>query len=281
MTDSIIRWFAEEWATALSNALFAMTGEQAETCAGPRVDSPPEGLGWQENLTIADGARVLVRLPEAVWKSVGERILQAAGIESVDDASSKDALLEVVRQSLSQVATKVGNRSGIEVEIKGGREVTSYSQGFQWQEVALAFGGALPPCTIGISPEMDAALSTRSHEAQAAAAVASVTPQATGFPVDQQSPAAPVPRNSKTLDLLLEVDLPIGVSFGRTQMRLKEALKLTTGSIVELNRSVTEPVEIIVNNCVIARGEVVVVEGNYGVRILEIISREERLRTLF
>ena len=43
----------------------------------------------------------------------------------------------------------------------------------------------------------------------------------------------------------------------------------------------TEPVEIIVNNCVIARGEVVVVEGNYGVRILEIISREERLRTLF
>jgi flagellar motor switch protein FliN/FliY len=44
---------------------------------------------------------------------------------------------------------------------------------------------------------------------------------------------------------------------------------------------VTEPVEIIVNNCVIARGEVVVVDGNYGVRILEIISREERLRTLF
>ena len=66
-----------------------------------------------------------------------------------------------------------------------------------------------------------------------------------------------------------------------TQMRLKEALKLTTGSIVELNRSVTEPVEIIVNNCVIARGEVVVVDGNYGVRIVEIISREERLRTLF
>jgi flagellar motor switch protein FliN/FliY len=88
-------------------------------------------------------------------------------------------------------------------------------------------------------------------------------------------------RNSKTLDLLLEVDMPVGVSFGRTQMRLKEALKLTTGSIVELNRSVTDPVEMIVNNCVIARGEVVVVDGNYGIRILEIVSREERLRTLF
>jgi flagellar motor switch protein FliN/FliY len=281
MPDSILRWFAEEWSAALSSALFAMTGEQAETCAGPRVDSPPEGLGWQESLTVAEGARVLVRLPEAVWKSVGARILQSAGIESSDDASSKDAFLEVVRQSLSQIATKVGNRTGSEVETKSGREVTTYSQGFQWQEIALAFGGALPPCAIGISSELEAALTGQGQEAQAAAAVTAVTPPAGGVPFEQQTPAAPATRNSKTLDLLLEVDLPIGVSFGRTQMRLKEALKLTTGSIVELNRSVTEPVEIIVNNCVIARGEVVVVEGNYGVRILEIISREERLRTLF
>lgn len=281
MNDSIVRWLAEEWSAALSNALFAMTGEHAETCAGPRVESPPEGLGWQENLTIAEGARVLVRLPEAVWKSVGAGILQAAGLESADDASSKDAFLEVVRQSLSQVATKVGDRSGVEVELKSGREVTSYSQGFQWQEISLAFGGALPPCAIGISPELEAALTSQVQAAQAATAAAAVTAPAGAASLEQQASTAPVPRNSKTLDLLLEVDLPIGVSFGRTQMRLKEALKLTTGSIVELNRSVTEPVEIIVNNCVIARGEVVVVDGNYGVRILEIISREERLRTLF
>jgi flagellar motor switch protein FliN/FliY len=79
----------------------------------------------------------------------------------------------------------------------------------------------------------------------------------------------------------MEVELPVGVSFGRTQMKLKDAIRLSTGSIVELNKSLSEPVEIIVNNCVIARGEVVVVEGNYGVRIKEIVSREERLRTLF
>jgi flagellar motor switch protein FliN/FliY len=83
------------------------------------------------------------------------------------------------------------------------------------------------------------------------------------------------------MDLLLEVELPVNVSFGRSQMRLKDLVKLSTGSIVELNRSVSEPVEVIVNNCVIARGEVVVVEGNYGVRIRQIVSRQERLRTLF
>ena len=74
----------------------------------------------------------------------------------------------------------------------------------------------------------------------------------------------------RTMELLLDVELPVSISFGRTQLPLKEALKLTTGSIVELNRTVTEPVDIIVNNCVIARGDVVVIEGNYGVRIREI-----------
>ena len=61
---------------------------------------------------------------------------------------------------------------------------------------------------------------------------------------------------------------------------MKDVIKLTTGSIVELNRSVNEPVEVLVNQCLIARGEVVVVEGNYGVRILEIASRQERIRSL-
>ena len=78
----------------------------------------------------------------------------------------------------------------------------------------------------------------------------------------------------------MEVELPVSVSFGRAELPLKDVLKLTTGSIVELNRMLTAPVEVIVNNCVVARGEVVAIDGNYGVRIQEIISRDKRLRTL-
>lgn len=84
----------------------------------------------------------------------------------------------------------------------------------------------------------------------------------------------------KTFDLLLDVELPVSVSFGRAQVPLKDVLKLTTGSIVELNRAIVEPVDIVVNNCVIARGEVVVVEGNFGVRIQHVVSRGERLRSV-
>jgi flagellar motor switch protein FliN/FliY len=88
------------------------------------------------------------------------------------------------------------------------------------------------------------------------------------------------PEVAKTFDLLFDVELPVSVSFGRAQVALKDVLKLTTGSIVELNRAIGDPVEVIVNNCVIARGEVVTIEGNFGVRIHQVISRQERLRTL-
>jgi flagellar motor switch protein FliN/FliY len=90
----------------------------------------------------------------------------------------------------------------------------------------------------------------------------------------------PAPPRSRTMDLLLDVDLPVSISFGKAQLPMKDVLKLTTGSIVELNRGVSEQVEVLVNQCLIARGEVVVIDGNYGVRIQEIVSRQDRLRTL-
>jgi flagellar motor switch protein FliN/FliY len=82
------------------------------------------------------------------------------------------------------------------------------------------------------------------------------------------------------MELLLDVDLPVSISFGKAQLALKDVLKLTTGSIVELNRGVNDQVEVLVNQCLIARGEVVVVDGNYGVRIQEIASRQDRMRSL-
>ncbi len=86
-------------------------------------------------------------------------------------------------------------------------------------------------------------------------------------------------KHSETLDLLLDVEVPVSVSFGKARMPLQQVLKWTTGSIVELETAVNEPVELVVNNCVIARGEVVVVDGNYGVRVQQIVSRAQRLQT--
>ena len=96
------------------------------------------------------------------------------------------------------------------------------------------------------------------------------------MPEINQTPENPV-KNLETLDLLLDVELPVSVSFGKAQIPLQQVLKWTPGSIVELECAVNEPVEVVVNNCVIARGEVVVVDGNYGVRVQQIVSRAQRL----
>lgn len=80
---------------------------------------------------------------------------------------------------------------------------------------------------------------------------------------------------SKTAALLMDVKLQVRILFGRTQLRLKELLKLTSGSIVELDRKPDDAVELLVNNRIIARAQVVVVDGCYGIRITEILRRGE------
>jgi flagellar motor switch protein FliN/FliY len=95
-----------------------------------------------------------------------------------------------------------------------------------------------------------------------------------------EEPAPRAHASSRTMDLLLDVELPVSISFGKTQLPMKEVLKLTTGSIVELDRSVGDPVEVLVNDSLVARGEVVVIDGNYGVRIQKIINPQDRLRSL-
>lgn len=88
------------------------------------------------------------------------------------------------------------------------------------------------------------------------------------------------PLEQKKLELLLDVPLKVSVVLGRTRRPIKEVLSLTPGAIVELNSLVDEPVEVLVNGTLVARGEVVVVNENFGVRITNIISPEDRLKKL-
>lgn len=86
--------------------------------------------------------------------------------------------------------------------------------------------------------------------------------------------------NPSNLDRLLNVELDVVVRFGATELPLSSAVRLGAGSIVELNRGVDDPVEILVNGLLIARGEVVVIDGYYGVRITEVVSPGERASLL-
>ena len=85
---------------------------------------------------------------------------------------------------------------------------------------------------------------------------------------------------TNNLNLLLDIPLQVTVELGRTSRSVKEILELSSGSIIELDKLAGEPVDILINNRLIAQGEVVVIDENFGVRVTEIASKSDRLKKL-
>jgi flagellar motor switch protein FliN/FliY len=85
---------------------------------------------------------------------------------------------------------------------------------------------------------------------------------------------------TKNLDMLLDIPLQVTVELGNTKKSVKEILELSAGSIIELDKLAGEPVDIRVNNRLVAQGEVVVIDENFGVRVTDIISQTDRLKKL-
>jgi len=96
----------------------------------------------------------------------------------------------------------------------------------------------------------------------------------------QLSPAPSKDATVNNIELLLDVKMPVSIELGRTDMPISEILTLGPGSVVELDKLAGEPVDLLVNDKVIAKGEVVVVDENFGVRITMLMSPEERLKSL-
>ena len=87
-------------------------------------------------------------------------------------------------------------------------------------------------------------------------------------------------KSPQNIEMLMDVTLLVSIELGRTTMNIKDILEMNPGSIIELNKMAGEPVDVLVNKKLIARGEVVVVEENFGVRVTDLVSPEERIKSL-
>lgn len=85
---------------------------------------------------------------------------------------------------------------------------------------------------------------------------------------------------NRVLDLLLDIPLNITIELGRTRMSIRKILEMGPGSIIEMERLIQEPVDLLVNDKVVAKGEVVVVDENFGIRIISLVTPEERIKFL-
>lgn len=241
------------------------------TVLGPNVDvladaspSPEESTLWfQADFAPIPDRKLMFGGDRLSWLELGKQLLAAPGIarEGTDENLILSALEELAGRVVRSIESALPVRLGHDLTAKIVPPAT-----------VLAAAQSYPPSRFRICiqdlPEIQGAFLA--------------SPQ-----LRDLAGAKGIPRrgalaiNAKNLELLMDVEMPVSISFGRAQLALKDVIKLTTGSIVELNRSISEPVDIIVNNCTVARGEVVVVEGNFGVRIKEVLSKEDRLKRLF
>jgi len=85
---------------------------------------------------------------------------------------------------------------------------------------------------------------------------------------------------SPKLELLFDLQLPVSIELGRTNMLIRDILQLGRGSVIEFDKLVSEPIDVIINGKKIAEGEVVVIDKHFGIRITQLIDQEERLKSL-
>lgn len=88
------------------------------------------------------------------------------------------------------------------------------------------------------------------------------------------------PEASRNLELVMDIPIQLTVELGRTRMPIRNLLQLAQGSVVELNELAGEPLDVFVNGCLVAQGEVVVVNEKFGIRLTDIITPSERLKKL-
>ena len=246
--QQLISGLFDAFTSAVSSAL-AETGPE-DIRVSWALSSDPQNdteswTWWSGGLSAHPGAKFFLGAPQEAWEKLGRG---GASGNTQEDASA------LISGCFSKaVEEQFGNRSSAQ---DGG---LSDAPPAGWARVAIEIrypAGEWPAIGCVLSQEFEAAL--EGSESQPAAPL----------------PVSPVAGRTKTSDMLMQVQVPVSVSFGATQIRMKDLLNLTAGSVVELDQALQDSVEVRVNDRVIARGEVVAVDGNYGVRVLELVSGE-------
>jgi flagellar motor switch protein FliN/FliY len=193
--------------------------------------------------------------------------------EGAFDPPRQEAFTQLIGLMAGAAAAALGAKLGAAVEITlAGSDRPSWSP-------AAPFGFRLKSQRFGeislyfvLSGELAAAL-------EVAGAPAEVAPSG-NVKEPEVASAQRAEARTTNIDLLKDVELAVTLRFGERQVLLRDVLELVPGAVVELDQQVDDPVELLVGKKVIARGEVVVVDGNYGLRVTEIASPAERIASL-
>jgi flagellar motor switch protein FliN/FliY len=253
----------QEWidrfVTDLALVVGAMTGGVAN--AAPEAGDPQDG--WVVTVRAENGGRgdLVVEFDKVAAEALARAVM------AMEDEPSEEVVVDTLRELCAQtIASMV-----LEAPLVGSR--------LNLVSIERAAGPG-PESVLAQIVRMDAApLPLRFWGDIAFVDTARAEPPLSASSRLAARLGPSVPETPK-LDVILDIDLPLTVRFGRTEMPLRQISSLGPGSVIDLGRSPDDPVDVLVSNQLVARGEVVIVGGNYGVRITQVFNPESSVRSL-
>jgi len=246
--QSVISGILDAFTRAVSEALSEAGPEDIQVDWNQTTDTLADvetWTWWSGGLSAHPDANFFVGAPEETWEKLG----RAGSSENTQE----NATALVSRCFVKAIEEQFGNPAAAR------DSGLSNPPSEDWTRVSIEIrypAGQWPNAGCVLSPEFEKGL--RGEKTERATVPA---------------PSSTMARTNQS-DMLMHVQVPVSVSFGATQIRMRDLLNLTAGSVVELDQALHDNVEVRVNDRVIARGEVVAVDGHYGVRVLELVSSE-------
>jgi flagellar motor switch protein FliN/FliY len=248
----------EQWMEEFGRAVEMFTGEKpvltSSQAAGDLTGTDIAEHTWWKQV-IENGS------PFTVWAGATESLWNAFG-EGQDAESTFFEMLTQANQGIA-AAFSAGFSSPLRCQ-DGLVEAPVLPLQMEWAKIRVGFRGT----DLGVIFLL---------VEKAAFAILDSRKRAGAAEIEQREAVAGIVQSPAMLARLLDLRLPVSILLGRARISIKDALKLMPGSVVELDRRVGDYVEILVHGTVVARGEIVSVKGNYGVRIKEVISRQDRM----
>ncbi|MCX8083385.1 MAG: flagellar motor switch protein FliN [Calditerrivibrio sp.] len=282
--SSEIEEFIELFKEVLTNSFNSLLGKSFQFS----VDAVNEGE--LNDIALEYMGQTLVNLKESLFDIIGGMLFETKAITGLADLMMmgsgegvselneelKDAIKELLNQSISAINIPFNDKFKKKVaftviSVEPLMDTSSYIGNLIIFDISGVFDGSNIKFKVFFSNKLKNLL---------------VEEEEDDFDFPQELTAVnPLPKEKKqqggrNIDLLMDVEVPVSIRIGSTRMFLKDIVSLSPGNIVELDEYAEEPVVVMVNNKPIAKGEVVIVDGYFGVRIKEIISREERIKRL-
>ncbi len=281
VTPSHVKRFCNVWAECFAKYLASLgvVAPVAES-SDPVATQAPTQQEFEKLVCIrfTGGGGIKGELLWVAEKPAALQLAQLLMSETPDPAAEfgdtqRDAFTELLRQVAGQTATAWKSETRVEIELVF--QATVEPAPVTAQSSTLKLGGEkLTELALRLYLDEDLCAALSSLPARVEAAKPSAEPVAGP---SSESRATPLPTN---LALVLDVELAATIRFGQRHMLLRDIFGLMAGAVVELEQMVNEPAELLVAGRLVARGEVVVVDGNFGLRVTEVASVNERVAAI-